>query len=82
MVLCLSVCLSISSSAFLLGMGCSFFSDFCTMVDNWNCQKISEPFFPGKFIFPQTLGNIAQNDPKICYLDFLNQFVVNFPGII
>ena len=52
------------------------------MVDNWNCQQISETFFPGKFIFPQILRNIAQNDSKICFLDFLNQFVISFRGII
>ena len=72
---CLSVCLSISSSAFLSGMGgCYFFQIFCTMVDYWNISKLSEPFFPGKFISPKIWGKIAQNDPKIGFFEFFEKF--------
>ena len=30
-----------------------FFLTFCRMVDNWNIQKLTESFFPVKFIFDQ-----------------------------
>ena len=54
-----SVCLSISISEFLSGMGCYFFQIFCTMVEIWNISKLTEPFFPGKFIFPQIWAKIS-----------------------
>ena len=57
-VACLSVCLSVHlfvrlsvSLAFFSGMGLIF----CTIVDNWNIEKLTELFFPGKFIFVQIL---------------------------
>ena len=35
------------------------------MVDNWNIQKVTEPNFPGKFIFTHIWTIRAQNGPKI-----------------
>ena len=35
------------------------------MLNNWNIQKLTEPFFPGKFTFPQIWIKSAQNGPKI-----------------
>ena len=61
-VACLSVCLSVRlfvrlavSLAFFSGMGHYFPLIFCTIVDNWNIEKLTELFFPGKFIFVQIL---------------------------
>ena len=31
----------------------SFFLIFCMMADNQNILKLTEPFFPGKFILPK-----------------------------
>ena len=52
----------------------SFFQIFCTMLDNWNSYKMSEPLFPGKFIFPLIWAKIAQNDPKISFFGFFEKF--------
>ena len=47
------------------------------MVDNWNIQKLMEPFFPGKFIFAQICEKKPQNDPQIVFfLDFLKNLVM------
>ena len=59
----------------------SFFR-FLTMVDNWNISKLSEPFFPGKFIFPQIWVEIAQNNPKIGLLAFSEEFCVSLVHIV
>ena len=50
--------------------------DFGTMVDNSNIEKLTEPFFPWKFIFCPNLGNRAQNGPKIGFWGFLKNFVM------
>ena len=50
------------------------FSDFGTMVDNSNIEKLTEPFFPGKFIFGPRLGKSVQNGPKIGFLGFFEKF--------
>ena len=57
-VACLSVCLSVRlfvrlsvSLAFFSGMG----HYFPLIVDNCNIEKLTELFFPGKFIFVQIL---------------------------
>ena len=59
----------------------SFFR-FLTMVDNWNISKLSEPFFPGKFIFPQIWVEIAQNNCKVGLLAFSEEFCVSLVHIV
>ena len=44
------------------------------MVDNSNIEKLTEPFFPGKFIFGPNLGKRAQNVPKIGFLELFKEF--------
>ena len=61
-----SVCISISSSKFLSGIGCYFFQLFCTMVDIWNIYKLTEPLFLGTSFSPkfgQILPIRSQNRP-------------------
>ena len=81
---CLSICPSTCPSAvwyFYQELVVSFLQIFCTVVDNWNIKKLAEPFFPGKFIFLQIWGKIAQGDPKIWgFFYFLKKFVISFPG--
>ena len=47
---------------------------FGTMVGSSNIEKLTEPFFPGKFIFGLKLGKRAQNGPKIVFLGFFEKF--------
>ena len=44
------------------------------MVDNLNIEKLTEPSFPGKFIFGPNLGKRVQNGSKIGFLGFLKKF--------
>ena len=44
------------------------------MVGNSNIEKLTEPFFPGKFIFGPNLGKGAPNGPKIGFLGFFEKF--------
>ena len=44
------------------------------MVGNSNIEKLTEPFFPGKFIFGPNLGKKAPNGPKIRFLGFFEKF--------
>ena len=56
----LFVCLAVSLLVFSRRV-ISFLCFFCTMADNKNIQKLTEPFFPGKFIF----AKICEKGPKI-----------------
>ena len=47
------------------GMAHYVFQIFGTMVGNSNIEKLTEPFFPGKFIFNPNLGERAQNGSKL-----------------
>ena len=47
---------------------------FDTMVGNSNIEKLTEPFFQGKFIFGPNLGKRAPNGPKIGFLEFFEKF--------
>ena len=38
---------------------------FDTMVDNLNIEKLTNPFFPRKFIFVQIWTKRAKNGPKV-----------------
>ena len=49
---------------------------FGTMVGNSNIEKLTEPFFPGKFIFDPNLGKKSQNGPKIGFWRFFEKFVM------
>ena len=42
------------------------------MLDNWNIENLTEPFFPGKFIFGQICAKRVQNDPRnrVFYISF------------
>ena len=66
---CFLVCPTIFSA-----MDHQVFLIFGTMVDNSNIEKLTEPLFPGKFIFDPNLGKkgpeYAQNRPKIEFLEF------------
>ena len=44
------------------------------MVGNSNIEKLTEPFFPGKFIFDPNLGKRVQNGSKIGFLGFFEKF--------
>ena len=44
------------------------------MVGNLNIEKLTEPFFPGKFIFGPNLGTRAPNGPKIGFWGFFEKF--------
>ena len=75
------VCLNNLVNQFLVCPSNSFprngslgFSDFGAMVDNSNIEKLTEPFFPGKFIFGPRLGKSVQNGPKIGFLGFFEKF--------
>ena len=75
------VCLNNLVNQFLVCPSNSFprngllgFSDFGTMVDNSNIEKLTEPFFPGKFIFGPSLGKSVQNGSKIGFLGFFEKF--------
>ena len=46
-------------------------SNFGTMIDNSNIEKLTEPFFP---IFGVHLGKRAQNGRKIGFLGFFEKF--------
>ena len=46
------------------------------MVGHLNIEKLTEPFFPGKFIFGPNLGKRAENGPKIGFWEFLKKFLV------
>ena len=50
---------------------------FGTMLDNSNIEKLTELFFPEKFILAKILGNRAQNIVKIGFMDFLKNFVMS-----
>ena len=50
------------------------FLSFGTMVGNLNIEKLTEPFFPGKFIFGPSLGTRAPNGPKIGFWGFFEKF--------
>ena len=41
------------------------------MLDNQNIQKLTESFFPGKFLSPQKWVKRDQNGPKRNLFDFL-----------
>ena len=58
------------------GMAHQVFLIFGTMVSNSNIEKLTEPFFPGKFTFGHNLGKRAQNALKIGFWDFLKNFVM------
>ena len=49
---------------------------FGTMLDNSNIEKLTELFFPEKFILAKILGNRAQI-VKIGFMDFLKNFVMS-----
>ena len=42
------------------------------MLDNWNIENLTEPFFPGKLIFGQICAKRVQNDPRnrVFYISF------------
>ena len=44
---------------------------FGIMVDNSSIEKLTEPFFPGKFIFAHILAKRTQNGPQIGFFGFL-----------
>ena len=44
------------------------------MVGTLNIEKLTEPIFPGKFIFGPNLGTRAPNEPKIGSLGFFEKF--------
>ena len=44
------------------------------MVDNSNIEKMTQPFFPGKFIFAQVWAKMVQNGPKIGFFGYFEQF--------
>ena len=44
------------------------------MVDNQNIEKLTEHFFPGKFIFAQIWAKKVQNSPKIEFFGFFEKF--------
>ena len=44
------------------------------MVDNWSILNLTEPTFPGKFIFAQIWAKRAQNGPKIGFFGFFETF--------
>ena len=44
------------------------------MVDNWNIEKLTEPFFPVKFIFVQICAKGVQNGPRIGFFGFFEKF--------
>ena len=48
--------------------------DAKNLVDYCNISKLSESFFPGKFISPKIWEKIAQNDPKIGFFEFFEKF--------
>ena len=60
-----SVCLSISSSEFLSGMGCYFFQLFCATVDIWNIYNLTEAFFPGNSSFPKFEQILPKMIPRL-----------------
>ena len=62
-----------SSNSFLRN-GSLGFLIFGTLVGNSNIEKLTEPFFPGKFIFGPNLGKRAQNGPNLGFLGFLEKF--------
>ena len=58
------------------GMAHQTFLTFGTMVGHLNIEKLTEPFFPGKFAFGPNLGKRAQNGPKIGFWEFLKNFLM------
>ena len=44
------------------------------MVDNSNIEKLTELFFPGKFIFVQIWAKRTQNDSKIGFYGLFKKF--------
>ena len=69
-----AVCLSVQQFGIFLRNGSLIFLIFGTMVDNWNIQKLTEPFFLGKFIFAQIWAKNLQNGPIIKILGFFEKF--------
>ena len=51
---------------------------FCTIVDNWNIQKLTEAFFPGKFFFFSNLGKKGPKLPKIRFFGLSEKFCCYF----
>ena len=47
---------------------------FDTMVGHSNIEKLTEPFFPEKFIPGPNSGDRAQNGPKIGFSGFFEKF--------
>ena len=75
------VCPSIRQFSIFLRNDILFFSDFGTMVNNWNIQKLTEPCFSRKIHFCPDLGEKGQNGhmaPKQGFLKFLKDFVISF----
>ena len=56
------------------GMVHQVFLIFGTMVGNSNFEKLTEPFFPGKFIFGLNLGKRPPNGPKTGFFCFFEKF--------
>ena len=54
-----------SAQQFFQGSLVRLFCFFDTMVDNSNIEKLTMPFFPGKFISAQIWAKRAQNGRKI-----------------
>ena len=59
-----------------LGHSHQVFLIFGNMVGNSNIEKLTEPFFPGKFIFDPNWAKAPQMDPKQGVWDFLKNFVM------
>ena len=67
-----SVCISISSSKFLSGIGCYFFQLFYTMVDIWNIYKQSP--FSQELHFSPNLAKYCPLDRKIGLFGLFEKF--------
>ena len=77
-IVCLFVLLPIWQLVFFSGMDPKFFSDFLTMVDNWNIQELPESYFPRRFIFGQIWAIKLQNGCKIGFFRFFENFCHQF----